>query len=134
MIVVVIGFFLALLVNEVYNLKININSCFLTLLVFVNLVIFFLFLNETAKLINRYNYNKIIIFSSIMLISFINGLYVTLQKNESLNWYDFFNTGYLMVGLVFTVFMTEITKLYDLSSEIFGYKAPKSKINSLSSI
>ena len=134
MIVVVIGFLLALLVNEIYNLPVNIDSCPLAILIFINLVIFFLLLNEIMKLVNTYNYNRTIIFSSIMLISLINGLYVTLH-DSSLHRCDlFYIIVYLAIGLLFTLFMTEITRLYDLSSEIFGYKAPKSKIDSLSNV
>jgi len=143
LIVVIIGFFLALLVNEIYNLNllININSFFLTPLIFINLIAFFFLLDETLRLMYRYSYNKIIMFSSITLILIVNGLYVTLRENKSLTFYNFFNIdyfiafiGYLIISLIFVFFMIKIIKFYDLILEVLGYKAPKSKVDSLSSI
>ena len=143
LVVVIIGFFLALLVNEIYNLNllININSFFLTPLIFINLIAFFFLLDETLRLMHRYSYNKIIMFSSITLILIVNGLYVTLRENKSLTFYNFFNIdyfiafiGYLIISLIFVFFMIKIIKFYDLILEVLGYKAPKSKVDSLSSI
>ena len=132
LVVVVIGFYLAMLVNEVYNLPIC-SECFLLMfLVFINLTAFFLLLNETMKLVNMYEYNKGLIFAALLAMPFVNGVYSTLRSGEGLRWYDFFDAGYLVVGLMFVGFMAVTMRLYDSGAEIFGYGAPRSKVDSVS--
>jgi len=125
LIILIVAFLLGIVVNQFFNTAISVELFWLEFIVFINVVLLLIFANESFKLINLYKYNKFLIFLPIFLIPLIGQVRFTISADcHTINWYDFFQASYLLVGLLFYALLVEIINFIDKIKSLYGYAPP----------
>jgi len=126
---IIFGFLLGLVVNQFFSTKINIMFAPVEIMLFINMIFLLLFSNEILKMLNYYDYNQILIYFSILIISLLAPLHYTISSGCIIRWFDYFQFSYLLVSLLFVALINEVINFIENIKVLLGYLPPKGGVN-----